>query len=195
MFQLTETLLSGIAANLKENQELQPLQSQEKEQKPVLSLTEQSQKSKQEQISRTQAISEMVKVCFDSQDTFGKTPDQLPNILKAFIFVLKNYSIQQIQKAFTQWLDAKTEFPKPADIKNLIDPPKAEWKPDWAVYISLKQKVQREWYYLCGSEREFVRKCEQYAIDRALNQNREPLEVEAHKVAVGLITYTSPDFH
>jgi len=110
----------------------------------------------------------LVRQCFDVLDTFGKTPEQLTNIIKGFVVQLSEYSYDQVRAAFRQYLKRNSKMPCPADIVNIIDPPKQEWKPDWPTYIALKKRIQQDGYYVYGSEREFLRRCDEYAIKRAL---------------------------
>src|ERR1700730_1796865 len=97
----------------------------------------------------------LVRQCFDVLDTFGKTPDQLTNIIKAFVTQLAEYRYEQVRMAFRAYIKRNAVMPKPADIINLIDPPKAEWRPDWSAYNALKKRVQQDGAFLYGSEREF----------------------------------------
>jgi hypothetical protein len=133
----------------------------------------------------------LVRQCFDVLDTFGKTPDQLTNIIKAFVTQLAEYPYAQVRDAFRQYLKRNSKMPTPADIVNLIDPPKGEWKPDWSAYNALKKRVQQDGYYPYGSEREFLKLCEEYAVKRAL-ASVEPVsddERTARLLASGQKTY------
>jgi hypothetical protein len=82
-------------------------------------------------------------------------------------------------------------MPTPADIVNLIDSPKEEWKPDWSAYNALKKRVQQDGYYPYGKEKEFLKLCDEYAVKRAL-ASAEPLsedERTAHLIATGQKTF------
>jgi hypothetical protein len=133
----------------------------------------------------------LVRQCFDVLDTFGKTPDQLTNIIKAFVTQLAEYPYDQVRAAFRAYIKRSTVMPKPADIINLIDPPKEEWKPDWAVYIALKKRIQRDGYYVYGSEREFLQRCDDFAIKRAVVKDELISEDErtARQIATGEKTF------
>lgn len=129
--------------------------------------------------------------CFDVLDTFGKTPDQLTNIIKAFVMQLSEYSYEQVRTAFRAYIKRNIVMPKPADIVNLIDPPKQEWKPDWPVYIALKKRIQRDGYYVYGVEREFLKRCDDFAIARAIDKAEPVSEDErtARRIAAGEKTF------
>lgn len=119
-------------------------------------------------------VSLLVRQCFDVLDVYGKTPEQLTNIIKAFVLQLSEYPYAAIRDAFRQYLKRNSKMPTPADIVNIIDPPKEVWEPDWAAYVALKKRVQRDGYYPYGSEREFLKRCDEYAVRRAI-ESGEPV--------------------
>jgi hypothetical protein len=133
----------------------------------------------------------LVRQCFDVLDTFGKTPEQLTNIIKAFVTQLSEYPYDHVRTAFRQYLKRNSKMPTPADIVNLIDPPKEEWKPDWSAYNALKKRVQRDGYFPYGSEKEFLRLCDEYAKKRALASVEPASEEErtARLIATGEKTF------
>lgn len=60
----------------------------------------------------------------------------------------------------------RPDIPTPSDIRNIIDPPKQEFKPDWDVYKSLKaDKLERGEYALSKDEMDYVAACEAYSLD------------------------------
>jgi hypothetical protein len=133
----------------------------------------------------------LVRQCFDVLDIFGKTPEQLTNIIKAFVTQLSEYPYAQVKGAFQQYLKRNSKMPCPADIVNLIDPPKQEWKPDWPAYIALKKRVHRDGYFPYGKEKEFLKLCDDYAIKRALESAQPTSEDErtARLIASGQKTF------
>lgn len=149
-------------------------------------------KSEPNLASKPEAINkviEMVTQCFNSLNVYGKTSDQLPGIIKMFILVLADYPLEKISKGFADYLKRNSVMPTPADIVNIIDPPKEQWKPDWSVYRALKKKVQQDGYYLYGSERLFVEKCENFVFKKAIDDDADAETIEAHKIASGLINF------
>lgn len=104
--------------------------------------------------------------CFKSLDTYGRTASSLPDIQKAFMLVLGEYPTELVHKGFVKWLTRESRFPTPADIVNLIDPLPKPWKPDWAVYVALKSKITKDGYYPWQHERDFMRRCEDFAMLR-----------------------------
>jgi hypothetical protein len=73
----------------------------------------------------------------------------------------------------------------------MIDPPKQEWKPDWPAYITLKKRIQRDGCYVYGREKELIKLCDDYAIERALDAAEPANEDErmARLIASGEETF------
>lgn len=94
----------------------------------------------------------MLTQCFDALKVYGKEPEQLPNLIKTFILVLGEYEFPTIRRAFGVYLKRHTEMPAPADIVNIIDPPKESLSA--AMYVSLQKKAYSG-EYLMRDEREF----------------------------------------
>lgn len=130
-------------------------------------------------------IAEMVTVCYDALDTYGKTPEQMKATIKLFCMVLEGRPIDKVREGFRHWVNRNSKLPTPADIVNIIDPPKQEWRPDWAAYVGLKQKIKTDWYYPSHEERDFLRRCEGYAIDRSNPQDEgDKLEHQARALMI-----------
>lgn len=100
-------------------------------------------------------------------NVYGKTPEQLGNVTKLFFAVLANYPAETIKAAFLTYLKTNSTMPTPADIENIINPPRP--KPDWPVYIALKKRIH-DGYFPLSDERQFLRDCEQYAKDNLAEQ-------------------------
>jgi hypothetical protein len=140
-------------------------------------------KSLSEKGASFEEIKSMVDICFDALDTYGKTPEQVHSIVKLFCTVFEGYPISKVRDAFRQWVKTSNKFPTPADIEKIINPPVIEWKPDWAAYTALKRRIQNDWYYPLSDEREFLRKCEEYAYRRASPaEDTAPVEQEARRL-------------
>lgn len=102
------------------------------------------------------------------QKQYGKTAANLETLVDGFLWVLADYPMDVILNALAKYVKRNPDIPAPADIVNLIDPLKQEWKPDWPAYIALKKRVQRDGYFPYGKEKEFLKLCDDYAIKRAL---------------------------
>lgn len=101
--------------------------------------------------------------CFNTLDTFGKTPDQLADACFIFIDRLAGYDFREIRNAFGVYMDTHTDMPKPANIINIINPPAP--KPDWAAYVSIRQRMKDPYTFVMDDEKAYVRYCERYSVD------------------------------
>lgn len=103
--------------------------------------------------------------CFNSLDTYGKTPDQLESAAKTFIAVLSQYPMDSIVQAFSQWVLRNSKMPTPSDIANIIDPPAP--KPDWPRYIRIQGVLQARAkgsdIFLSDHDRAYIRYCDDYS--------------------------------
>lgn len=66
----------------------------------------------------------MLYQCFQSLRLYGKEPEALEGTVAMFQLVLADYSIDEIRRGFTEYLKRNSDMPAPADIVNIIDPPK-----------------------------------------------------------------------
>ena len=58
--------------------------------------------------------------CFQTLDIFGRKPEQLNSIVKIHLLALQEYTQEQIEKSFLQWIKTQSKFPTPTDIINII---------------------------------------------------------------------------
>lgn len=65
-------------------------------------------------------IATIVRQCFDIQNTYGKTPEQLKTLQKAMIEDLKPYRLSDIEQAFVEWRQESPNIPAPANILKII---------------------------------------------------------------------------
>ena len=70
-------------------------------------------------------LSNLLLICFDTLDNYGKEPEQLVNINQAFQMFLWDYSYESIERAFKVYMKDETSMPKPADIIKIIAKPTA----------------------------------------------------------------------
>lgn len=87
-------------------------------------------------------LAEVLAQCFDTQNGYGKQPEQLENSTKLFLMVLADYEESQIIQAFKLFLGRATTMPTPADIAKII---RRGGRPplESAVYVTLCQKRER----------------------------------------------------
>lgn len=106
-------------------------------------------------------------VC-ELQKRYGKTANNLETLVSGFLWLLEGIPINEILAAMKSYVLAKNDIPTPSDLLNIITPSKQVWRPDWAAYIAMKKRIHEHGYYPYSDEREFLRRCDQYAVDRAL---------------------------
>lgn len=98
---------------------------------------------------------------YDTQQTFGKDPEQMNNLTKLFLFTLADYPYELISKALRFFIKHNKEMPTPSDIVNIIE---RDGKPpfDKAVYITLMKKpgcerTREEWDYINDYQKWIIR--------------------------------------
>jgi len=72
--------------------------------------------------------------------------------------------MDKIVSAFGSWMRRSSTMPTPADIVNIIDPPPP--KPDWVVYVAIRQKIRDGYTFVMDEERAYLRYCERYSMDK-----------------------------
>lgn len=99
-------------------------------------------------------------------DTYGRKPDQLEEIAMLFVVMLKGYPLEKIKDGFMQHMRRSSKMPTPADIINIIDPlPPEPWKPDWAVYVGMKQQYNRGNLSHYSEGYAYIKRCERWSMD------------------------------
>lgn len=108
----------------------------------------------------------ILSVCADTLNTYGKTPGQLVNAGKAFNMVLADCNALDVRNAFEVWMRRSSEMPTPFDILNLVQ---RKGKPplDRAVYIALcKRRAADPYAYnvLSADEANYIKDFEKFQI-------------------------------
>lgn len=100
---------------------------------------------------RQQIISERAKEltiildqCFDVLKTYGKPPEALANMHRAFMFALDDYDPEQIRRGFVDHLRKSKEIPTPADIIEKIEATKPHRNPYPVDEIDLDYRAKAE---------------------------------------------------
>lgn len=124
-------------------------------------------------------------------DTYGRKPDQLTEISKIFVEMLKGYTFEKIKQGFMQHMKRSSRMPTPADIINLIDPPPPPpWKPDWAYYVAIQESKKRgNFISTFSDEYTYLKRCEQWSIDNLKNwdayeESREEIARISSRIAI-----------
>ena len=74
----------------------------------------------QKHLAWSTRLSELLLMCYETLDVFGKQPEQLETIKAAFQLILADYPIEAIEGAFKVYLRDNTVMPKPANIVKII---------------------------------------------------------------------------
>lgn len=132
----TKTLSDGLKMNDGAmNTPYNNMNSKKKEQPEIEQATQ-----SQEGLDWTKRLGSLLSICYDSLDTYGKKPEQLVNSSRLFKMVLADYSIEQIEEAFKIYLKKNSVMPKPADIVQIIEPPKEKRKWCKVAFLEIKRK-------------------------------------------------------
>lgn len=122
--------------------------------------------------------------CYDALNTYGKTPDQLENYTKVFILAMGEYAYEDIRAAFIRHIQTSTNLPMPADIINIINPPKP--KLSTAMYIKIMKECTTGGKFLCGENKEFIRAYEAQEMEIARGGSDDfreaQKEIENHRM-------------
>lgn len=99
------------------------------------------------------------------QKQFGKKIEQLETLVEGFCWALQPYSVDEVVRGIGEYIRCKPDMPTPSDIRNIIDPIKKSWEPDWTYYGQLKELVKKEGpYALSHEEAEYCGACEEHTL-------------------------------
>lgn len=114
---------------------------------------------------------------------YGKSPAELKALRDMFLTVLADIPAAQLTKALFIHLNVSDEIPTPRELREIVHPPKPEWKPDWPAYVALKKRIH-EGYFPLSVERKFLRDCEVFAVEKKGKQeelyNQAKLDIGSH---------------
>lgn len=136
----------------------------------------------EDQNGQKQLIMTLSQVC-RLQHQYGKTEAELKTIVDGFVTFLGHYPFAVIMQALKKFVLTHRDIPAPSDIEAIINPP--EPRPDMAVFLSL-QKQSRDGAYLTPDERDYMRKCERYALRHHADQTREYEDAKRIRFEVGI---------
>lgn len=127
--------------------------------------------------TKTAQIGLFVRQCFDIQDTYGKTPEQLKTIMMAMIEDLSEFSLVLIKEAFLKWRRTSHKIPTPFDIRRLVAEIKvrkmkemgfvqfADFNGEWLEYEKYLEKFEKD--FLAAEMKNFSTTClSDYSSDR-----------------------------
>jgi hypothetical protein len=125
-------------------------------------------------------------------NTYGKTPDQLTDACVVFVNLLKPYPMGEVIKAFGEYMRRHTVMPTPADIIAIIDPPAPT--PDWAAFVSIKQRMQDSYQFVSDKDRQYVRWCEGYSSDKLASYEQRQQAKQSITEASRKLSYQPEDY-
>lgn len=100
---------------------------------------------------------------FNLQKQFGKTTEQLENMIEGFCWALEDYLPQDVIRGFGVYIKTHNDMPTPFDIRQIIDPIEPEWRPDREYYAKLRELVKAEGpFALNNQEIEYIGKYEEH---------------------------------
>lgn len=111
-------------------------------------------------------LAEAIGLVFDGQKQFGKTSEQLENMVKLFCWVLKPYPLADVMNGLAQYVSQHSDLPTPSDIVKIIDPKPEPFAPDWGYYKRL-QKAIEEGRFVGDEEKRYMRMCEEHSLAKA----------------------------
>lgn len=107
----------------------------------------------------------MGRVC-SLQRQYGKTPGDLETLVEGFAWAMGRYSVGDVIRAIGEFILAHPDIPTPADIRAIIDPIPPPFKPNWAVYTSLKKLQETGGAYALGTDEiNYLARCESMVMD------------------------------
>lgn len=101
-------------------------------------------------------LCELLTICFDTLDTYGKTEEQLESAIKVFQLVLKDYTYNEVEQAIYRYMQVAKTMPKPADIINIINPPKKKREFCKVTFLDIKRRM-RENQFITFEEEQYIR--------------------------------------
>jgi hypothetical protein len=130
-------------------------------------------------MSRTDraALAKYIVQCFNTLDTFGRTPDQLADACFMFVNRLEKYPFDIVCEAFGRYMDRNSKMPTPADIINIIDPPPA--KPCWNTVRAIENKI-KENLFVMDEERNYLTYCSRYTLQEFQQNQQDRQRLQQH---------------
>lgn len=129
---------------------------QPKEEKPKENPSGQQQQkniSPHTQAEKNELAKTLAVVCA-MQKQYGKTTAELPTLVEGFCMMLPHRSMVQITEAIKKYVLIKNDIPTPADIENIINPPKTPLS--GALYIQIMKDCTTGGKLLYGDKKDFV---------------------------------------
>lgn len=108
---------------------------------------------------KDEKVAEMVAMAWGMFPTYGDDGSTLPLKIKVFQRVFLDYPLCVISPAFDKFFKSGIKFPLPADIINIIEPPKKEVSA--AAYVAIKRRQAQGEYIWHDDEKNLLKAYEQ----------------------------------
>lgn len=112
---------------------------------------------------------------YAAQATYGDKAQMMEWRDQIFQMVLGRFNFQQVKTAFVKFLEIRRDLPAPADIVQIIEPPKE--KLSAAMYVALKKRIA-DGEYLYGSDRQYLRAFEEQEMAKMRGGSEELREAQ-----------------
>lgn len=107
---------------------------------------------------------------------YGKTPDELRILRDGLLMFLDDFDVDDIMAALKVYVKRNNDIPTPKDLRDILVPPPA--KPNWPTYVALRKKIKDD-IYVTEEQREYIRYCDNWAINYALGEKEDYMEAKA----------------
>jgi hypothetical protein len=115
---------------------------------------------------------------------YGKSPAELKTLRDGFLQFLSDIPVEEITRALGKHVNTSNEIPTPRELRDIVQPPKPQFKPDWAYYVALRKKIS-DGYFPYRDEKAYLERCEGLALERMKECfDPEPHEEQARRIAV-----------
>lgn len=104
----------------------------------------------------TEQIAHIVRQNYDILQTYGKDPEALKNMMRAFNDDLTGHKIESIREAFIKWRRKKNTMPTPADILTILrgdDEPRVASGPAYSTAWMNEPRVN-DWHKLTPEQKQ-----------------------------------------
>lgn len=109
-------------------------------------------------------LSKIIGLTFDLQKQYGKTAEQLSNVVDGFCWALQRYPSEMVIDGIGKYILIKSDMPTPSDIVKIIDPQPDPFKPDWSIYNRYKKLKEESKYALNQDEEDYMLACEDFTL-------------------------------
>lgn len=116
-------------------------------------------------------LTALIKACYNSLNTYGKSPEQLEASIMLMQMTLGRFPYDIIREAFSIYLQNGSTMPTPSDIIKIIEPPKEEKKWCKVTFLDIKRR-KRENQFVSLSEDKY---CDDF-IRASVNANSDDKE-------------------